>query len=165
MDCFFPMDFPASGKSSRQDFSNSVSLITGTLPAQYGNRTAGIIDMHTKSGADLNGAVVTLYGGGFGTVTPTIEYGGNSGPYSGYGIFSYQHNSIGMANPNPSYQPTHDNTDQFKGFANLSYLIDDTSRLSLNSKRRTEFLPDSDRGWADAAIPVWSDYRFRFFHN
>ena len=119
------------GQEFSTRFLNSVSLITGTLPAQYGNRTAGIIDMHTKSGADLNGAVATLYGGGFGTVTPTIEYGGNSGPYSGYGIFSYQHNSIGMANPNPSYQPTHDNTDQFKGFANLSYLIDDTSRLSL----------------------------------
>jgi hypothetical protein len=119
------------GQELSTRFLDSVSLITGTLPAQYGNRTAGVIDMHTKSGADLNGGVVTLYGGSFDTVTPTIDYGGNSGPYSGYGLFSYRHDAIGMANPNPSYQPTHDKTDQFKGFANLSYLIDDSSRLSL----------------------------------
>ena len=119
------------GQELSTRFLDSVSLITGTLPAQYGNRTAGVIDMHTKSGADLNGGAVTLYGGSFDTVTPTIEYGGNSGPYSGYGLFSYRHDAIGMANPNPSYQPTHDKTDQFKGFANLSYLIDDSSRLSL----------------------------------
>ena len=36
-----------------------------------------------------------------------------------------------MANPNASYRPTHDDTDQFKGFGNFSYLIDDTSRLTL----------------------------------
>ena len=142
-----------------------MSLITGTLPAQYGNRTAGVIDMHTKSGADLNGGVVTLYGGSFDTVTPTIEYGGNSGPYSGYGLFSYRHDAIGMANPNPSYQPTHDKTDQFKGFANLSYLIDDSEPAVADRQRGPEFFPDPDSGWADAAIPVSGDHRFRLIQN
>ena len=32
-------------------FASSVDLITGALPAQYGLRTAGIIDIQTKSGA------------------------------------------------------------------------------------------------------------------
>ena len=76
-----------------------------------------------------------------------IEYGGSSGPFSGYGLFSYQHDSLGMANPNASYRPTHDDTDQFKGFGNFSYLIDDTSRLTLIlSARRQHFSAADDGG-------------------
>ena len=41
------------------------------------------------------------------------------------------HDSLGMANPTASFRPIHDDTDQFKGFADFSYLIDSTSRLTL----------------------------------
>jgi outer membrane receptor protein involved in Fe transport len=119
------------GQELSSKFLDSVSLITGTLPAQYGNRTAGIVDIHTKSGQDLNGGIMSIYGGSYQTVMPTVEYGGSSGSLSGYGIFSYLHDGLGMANPNSSYRPTHDDTDQFKGFGNFSYLIDNTSRLTL----------------------------------
>jgi hypothetical protein len=44
---------------------DSVSLITGALPAQYGFHTAGIIDVHTKNGAFNPGGDVSLYGGSF----------------------------------------------------------------------------------------------------
>ena len=119
------------GQELSSKFLDSVSLITGTLPAQYGNRTAGIVDIRTKSGQDLHGGTISVYGGNYHTAMPVVEYAGSSGSFSGYGTFSYLHNSIGMANPTDSYRPQHDDTDQFKGFANLSYLIDDTSRLTL----------------------------------
>ncbi len=119
------------GQELSTKFLDSVSLITGTLPAQYGNRTAGIVDVRTKSGQDLNGGTMSVYGGNYRTVMPTVEYGGRSGPFSGYGLVSYLHDAIGMANPNPTYRPTHDDTDQYKAFGNFSYLIDDTSRLTL----------------------------------
>ena len=32
-----------------------MQLITGSLPAAYGFRTAGVVDIHTKSGAFENG--------------------------------------------------------------------------------------------------------------
>ena len=32
-----------------------MQLITGSLPAQYGFRTAGVVDIQTKSGAFENG--------------------------------------------------------------------------------------------------------------
>ncbi len=35
--------------------AGNVELITGALPAEYGLRTAGIIDITTKSGASSNG--------------------------------------------------------------------------------------------------------------
>ena len=38
------------GQALQTRLANSVSLITGALPAQYGFRTAGIIDIQTKTG-------------------------------------------------------------------------------------------------------------------
>lgn len=119
------------GQELSTKFLNSVSLITGILPAQYGNRTAGIVDIRTKSSDDLNGGTISAYGGNYSTAMPIIEYGGNSGRFSGYGLFTYLYDGIGMANPTPSYRPAHDTTNQYKGFGNFSYKINETSRLVL----------------------------------
>jgi len=35
-------------------------LINGALPAQYGFRTAGVVDIQTKSGAFANGGEVEM---------------------------------------------------------------------------------------------------------
>lgn len=120
------------GQELSTKFLNSVSLITGILPAYYGNRTAAVVDIQTKTGDEMNNCgTASIYGGNYSTVTPSLEYGGRSGPFSGYGLVGYLHDSLGMANPNSNYRAMHDDTDQFKGFANVSYLIDSTSRLSL----------------------------------
>src|SRR6202790_3026618 len=55
---------------------SSMSLITGALPAEYGLRTAGIIDITTKNGLQAPGGAVSLYGGSHGTVEPGLNYGG-----------------------------------------------------------------------------------------
>ena len=118
------------GQELSTRFLDSVSLITGTLPAQYGNRTAGIIDLKTKSGQDLNGGTVSVYGGSYGTIMPSLEYGGSTGQLSGYGTLSFRQDQLGMANPNSTLRATHDETNQYKGFGNFSYLLDDDSRLT-----------------------------------
>jgi len=119
------------GQEFSSKFLDSVSLITGTLPAQYGDRTAGIVDIQTKNGQDMHGGTISLYGGGYGTVMPSIEYGGSSGNFSGYGMLSFLHDGLGMSNPTSTFRPNHDDTEQYKGFGNFSYLIDSTSRLTL----------------------------------
>ncbi len=53
-------------------FIESMQLITGSLPAQYGFRTAGVIDIETKTGAFQNGGSAGVYGGGFNTFNPTF---------------------------------------------------------------------------------------------
>src|SRR4029077_11362202 len=44
-------------------FAQSISLLTGVLPAEYGLRTAGIVDIKTKDGLLDNLADVDFYGG------------------------------------------------------------------------------------------------------
>ena len=51
------------GQALQTRLANSVALITGALPAQYGLRAAGIIDIQTKTGTLDPGGSVTLYGG------------------------------------------------------------------------------------------------------
>ena len=52
--------------------AGSVELITGALPAEYGLRTAGIIDITTKSGL-ANGGEVSIYGGSHDEIEPSFE--------------------------------------------------------------------------------------------
>ncbi len=112
-------------------FIDQLSLIVGTLPAQFGGRTAGIVDIRTKSGADMNGGDLSLYGGSFGTVNPSVEYGGASGNWTYYATGNFLYDGIGMANPTNSVTPLHDNTYQYKGLTSLSWFIDNSSRLSI----------------------------------
>ena len=44
-------------------FVKSVSLMDGVLPAQYGYRTSGVIDIHTKDGCDSGPNNLTVFGG------------------------------------------------------------------------------------------------------
>src|SRR5579871_2519864 len=57
----------------------SLKELTGSLPAEYGLRSAGIIDLTTKSGVLTPGGTVSLYGGSHGTIEPSINYGGSNG--------------------------------------------------------------------------------------
>ena len=60
-------------------FIGSLSLVTGALPAEYGLRTSGLIDITTRAGAFENGGSITFYGGQRATFTPSFEYGGTDG--------------------------------------------------------------------------------------
>lgn len=109
----------------------SVSLLTGTLPAQFGFRTAGIVDVHTKTGESLKGNQLSVYGGQYSSVVPSLQLGGKRGRFEYFSTFSYTHTAIGIENPTPSFRPLHDQTEQYKGFTYASWQIDDHSRLSV----------------------------------
>ena len=109
----------------------SVTLITGALPAQFGFRTAGIVDVTAKSGATLNHNELSLYGGSYDTVEPSVQVGGTNDKLDYFAVASYRHSRLGIENPISSTDTFHDGNDQQKGFAYLAYNIDDTSRLSL----------------------------------
>jgi outer membrane receptor protein involved in Fe transport len=111
--------------------ADKVQLITGSLPAQYGLRTAGIIDITTKSGVFKNGGDVSIYGGSHGEIEPSFEYGGSAGSLNFYASASYLRNDLGIESPDGRSTPLHDHTDQFQGFAYLEDIIDPSSRVSL----------------------------------
>lgn len=109
----------------------SVSLLTGTLPAQFGFRTAGVIDVTTKTGASLKENQLGIYGGSYNTINPSLQMGGSKGKWDWFFVTSYNQDNIGIDNPTASFRPTHDRTRQGKGFTYLSYRVDDQNRISL----------------------------------
>jgi outer membrane receptor for ferrienterochelin and colicin len=112
-------------------FISSLQLIDGALPAQFGFKTAAILDIQTKDGTQLNGGSASFYGGSNDHLEPSLQYGGSSGKWSWYFEGDYTHDALGIENPTPSDWAIHDQTDQYRGFGYLSYLIDDTSRLTF----------------------------------
>lgn len=109
----------------------NVSLITGALPAQFGLRTAGVINIQTKTDAFNNSGSVSVYGGSRQTITPAYEYGGTVGQTQYFVTGRYFGSSLGLENPTSAANAIHDNTQQGKGFAYLSTVIDDSTRLSF----------------------------------
>lgn len=130
-DVLIPESITSFGSQFDTRFAQSVSLITGALPAQYGFRTSGVLDIQTKSGALNPGGEVEMYGGSNGTLNPSFQYGGAQGKLNYYFSGSYLQDNLGIENPTPSTDAIHDHTDQYRGFAYFSYVIDNTSRLSL----------------------------------
>jgi outer membrane receptor protein involved in Fe transport len=112
-------------------FADSINVLTGALPAQYGYRTAGVVDIRTK-GADLaNAGSVDLVFGSRGHRELSAEAGGTQGNLSWFVTGSALRNDIGIENPTPERSALHDSTRQGKGFAYLSYLFGEESRISL----------------------------------
>jgi outer membrane receptor protein involved in Fe transport len=114
------------------NFIGSLSLLTGTLPAQYGGRTAGILDITSRAFSTPGGSI-SIYGGSNSTITPSFDYGGSIGDtqyfFSGRGNW----NQLGIENPTPSVNTLHDQTDQGKFFAYVSTALSDSTRLSIIS--------------------------------
>jgi outer membrane receptor protein involved in Fe transport len=130
-DVLLPEGIAGFGQELDTRFADNVSLITGALPAQFGFRTTGVIDIHTKNGAVFQGGEGSVEVGSFDTVMPSFEYGGLLGNLSYYVTATYLHSGIGIENPTRSANPLHDDTDQHKVFGYFSDIIDDTSRLTL----------------------------------
>lgn len=130
-DVVLPEGISGFGLELDPRFVQSIKFITGSLPAEYGFRTAAVVDIQTKNGALDPGGEAEIYGGSHDTIRPSFEYGGADGKLTYFVDGSYEHNSLGIENPTPSSDAIHDNTDQFKSFTYLSYLLDDTSRVSF----------------------------------
>lgn len=130
-DVLLPEGISGFGLELDPRFVSSMQLITGSLPAQYGFRTAGVVDIQTKSGSEGQEGELSLYGGSFDTLRPSFELGGSEGRLSYFADGSYDHNDIGIENPTSSANPLHDASDQYKMFTYASYILDATSRVSL----------------------------------
>src|ERR1039457_5510252 len=96
-DVLLPESIPGFGQELETRFADNISLVTGSLPAQFGFRTTGVIDIHTKSGAVFQQGEASIYGGSFNTIMSSFEYGTVTGKLSSYISVSYMHNEIGRA--------------------------------------------------------------------
>jgi outer membrane receptor protein involved in Fe transport len=137
-------------------FIGNMSLVTGALPAEFGLRTTGLVDITTRTDLFNNSGSVSMYGGSHGTVAPSIEYGGTFGSncpttttttpgyvkalpastdcFAGvqyYFTGRYLQNTVGIENPTAAYNAIHDFSQQDRGFAYMSAFVDPTTRISL----------------------------------
>jgi outer membrane receptor protein involved in Fe transport len=133
-DIFLPDAVTSYGEIFSPRFVHSITLLTGVLPAEFGYRNEGVIDIRTKDGCIDRGADSNnfeLYGGDNNTIEPSFELGGCSGKLSYYVSGFYLRDDLGLQPPTASSSPNHDHTDQGQYFSNVSYLIDSQTRLSL----------------------------------
>jgi len=119
------------GQSLETRFADNIDVLTGALPAQYGYRTAAVIDIKTKAQAEGNSGSVSYTGGSNGHNEESGEIAGAHGPISYYLTGSLLHDGTGIENPTSSRTALHDQTEQTKGFGTVSYLLDDSSRLNF----------------------------------
>lgn len=124
-----PEGVSSLGPVLETDFIGNLNLLTGTLPAQYGLRTAGVVDLTTRSEFEPGGTL-SLYGGSFGTISPRFEYGGSSGNTQYFVTGSYMQNNEGLENALPTVDPIHDHTEQGKFFGYVSTMLGDSTRLT-----------------------------------
>ena len=125
-----PEGISVFGQSLDPRLISSVSLITGALPAEYGLRTAGIIDLKTKSGVIDPGGSVSVYGGSHGEITPSVNYGGTAGNLNYFVSGDFLRSDLGIESPDGRSNPLHDHTQQYHGFAYAEYILDERNRLS-----------------------------------
>ena len=147
-------------------FANSISLLTGALPAEYGLRTAGIIDIKTKDGLLDPVADVDFYGGQRGTTQPSFEYGGSKGNFSYFVTGQYLGTDRGVEPPTPGPTAIHDTSNQGSGFGYFSYFLNPTTRLSLISGSAINHFqipanPDQPQVFPLAGVPVYPSAKVR----
>jgi outer membrane receptor protein involved in Fe transport len=133
----------------------SMTLVTGALPAEFGLRTVGLVDITTRNDVFNNSGSVSYYGGSRGTIEPSFEYGGTFGAncpatigasatakpsaadstcFGGVQYFftgRYLQTTEGVENPLPTLNAIHDFSQQERGFAYMSTFVDPYTRLSL----------------------------------
>ena len=117
-------------------FVGSLSLLTGALPAQYGLRTAGVVDITSRAFSTPAGSV-GVYGGSRETITTSFDYGGAVGDTQYFTTLRGNWNALGIENTTPSFNAVHDHTEQGKFFGYVSTLLGDSTRLSLISGAST----------------------------
>lgn len=112
-------------------FARNISLLTGALPAEYGLRTAGIVDIKTKDGLLDQVGDVEFYGGQRGTTQPSFEWGGSKGNLSYFMTGQYYGSDRGLEPPTPGPTAIHDTTNQGTAFGYFTYFLTPLTRLSL----------------------------------
>ncbi len=159
-DVLLPEGLGGFGQELDTRFVDTMQILTGSLPAQYGYRTSGVVDIHTKSGASAALTELSLYGGSHDTVRPSFQTGGTSGRLDYYLQAGSDRNTLGIENPTSSRDAIHDRTDQFKGFGYFSLLLDPTSRLNLivsgsDAKFQLPNNPDQSPAFTLAGVPAF----------
>lgn len=124
-----PESFQAFGATLDTRFFDRVDLITGALPAQYGYRTAGVVELKSKTGLGLQGGTLSLFGGERQLLQPAVQVGGSLGGTDVYLAGSYLQSALGLENRTAEPDAVHDFTRQGQALGYASTPLGATARL------------------------------------
>lgn len=111
--------------------ADKLTVLTGALPAQYGYRTAGVVDIRTRGPESEPGGEFSVQGGSRNYGETGAVANGSVGRFSYNLTGSLMTSQQGIDNPANTLNAAHDLTRQGKGFGFLAYDIDPQQRLSL----------------------------------
>lgn len=152
-DIIIPEGITGFGQVLDARFADSVDLITGALPAQYGYRTAGVIEIKTKDRVSnqkseeqsdkktSNGAYSEALVGSNDNLGFNQQLSGRKNGFNYFVSGSYLQNSRGLESPTGNRKSIHNDTAQDKFFGYFSYLLNTQNRVGLiiaNSNNRFE---------------------------
>jgi outer membrane receptor protein involved in Fe transport len=126
-----PEGLAVFGQALQTRFAHSLDLITGALPAQYGQLQAAVIDIDTKTGITDPGGELSVYGGARDFFQPSAAYGAQIGNWDYFVTGDFLHSRVGIENPTDSFNPIHDLSNQYHGLLHLTYTADADTRVSL----------------------------------
>lgn len=126
-----------------------MEVITGGIPAEYGNRLAAVVNIVTKSGTETPGGEVEMSYGSYNTSSPWLLYGGSNESGSFHYFFSGQYSTTdrGLETPQPAddggatgatlnqgsggQDAVHDFSRSANAFLKLDWLADNDDKLTL----------------------------------
>jgi hypothetical protein len=130
-DVMIPQGISGFGNGFDTHFAESVDLLRGVLPAQYGYRTTGVVDIKTKGGKFEKGGRSEVSVGGNNSIGYNQQISGFKDRLSYYLNATYLQNNRGIESPASGRNSIHNDTAQDKLFGYFSYLIDVKKRLSV----------------------------------
>ena len=99
--CNCPRASPDSASRSTRVSPDKIDFLTGALPAQYGLRTAGVVEVETKDGQFQSGGKIGVFGGGYDTIQPGVEFSGAKDAFSYYVTGTLSQRLAGHREPHP----------------------------------------------------------------
>ena len=112
-------------------------IILGGMEAQYGNKTAMVVDITSKSGTKPGFGSLQVFGGANNEVTPSFEYGGTIGEkFRVYVMNSYTTTNRGIEPPTLDRPSYHNQSERNQTYLRGDYQHDNSNSLSwifLNS--------------------------------
>ena len=132
-----------------------MEVITGGLPAEYGNRLSGVVNILTRSGGLEPGGTLDLNYGSFNTFSPQLTYGGSmdGGRLRYFLSGTYSSTDRGLDTPEPASESdqgqggtdaVHDQSSSNNQFGKLDWDVDaqDTLMLTFFNAQKAFQIPN-----------------------
>ena len=107
-------------------------IILGGMEAQYGNKTAAVLDITTKSGTKPGFGSAQMLGGSNNTINPSLEYGGTVGEkFRFYVLNSHTATNRGIEPPTLGHSIFHGQSERNQTFIRGDYQLDNSNNFSF----------------------------------